>query len=89
MYDIETMRDIWDFYGGAAALAKRCRLERTAVVNWQSRGIPSGWQMRMIMDLIEAGKTFNPSLFDLEDHPGADITNREIVSRRENTPAQS
>lgn len=81
MYDIKTFDDLMRFYdekypGGGAQF--RFMVRRTAISNWRTRGIPGGWHGRIMMDLADAGKTFDPGLFDADGHPGALVLNGRI-----------
>lgn len=78
MYDINDLDELLDFYGGRDAAEEKFGSSRTCFVNWKKRGIPNGWHGPMICDLVEAGKTFDPTLFDVEGHPGARRINQMI-----------
>ena len=73
MQHISTFDELMQFYtdrhpeGGAQF---RFMCSRTCLANWKARGIPAGWHARIMLDLIAAGKTFDPRLIDAEDHPG-------------------
>lgn len=75
IYDVETLDDVWGHYGGQEAFARRFSLTQSAVGNYRSRGIPSGWIAQIIFDLAVSSKTFDPALFEFEDHPGAHLIN--------------
>jgi len=77
MYDINNIDQLLEFYGGRRAAERRFEVTRTCIANWRGvRGIPTGWQPEIIFDFIEAGKTFNPALFDAENHRGAHLINQ-------------
>jgi hypothetical protein len=73
MRHISTFDELMQFYGdqhpnGGAQYRFMC--SRTCLANWKARGIPAAWHARIMLDLIAAGKTFDPGLFDAADHPG-------------------
>lgn len=81
MYDISNIPDVIRHYGGMREMQQRFGVTRTCISNWKSRGIPPGWHGELILDFAQVGKTFDPSLFDLADHPGSDVLNELIASR--------
>lgn len=83
MFDIASLDDLIGFYdqhhaehGGARGYFM---CSRTCLLNWKTRGIPGGWHSRIIFDLMAAGKSFDPALFDAEDHPGAKVANHRAT----------
>lgn len=72
-YDINTRSDLWKFYGGQEAAARKFGITQGAIGNYARRGIKPGWYGIMMLDLLVSGKTWNPEIFDLEDHPGSSL----------------
>jgi hypothetical protein len=89
-YDINTRKDLWKFYGGQEAAGERFGICQAAIGMYSKRGIKPGWYGVMMLDLLVEGKTWNPEIFDLEDHPGAALLNSLILDncRRAEGPAE-
>lgn len=82
MYDIRNLDHLITFYGGRRQAEQRFSVTRTCIENWKSRGIPTGWQAEIIFDLVEAGRTFDPDLFDASHHKGAQLINLLIGGKQ-------
>lgn len=79
-YDINTREQLWEYYGGREAVARRFGITLGAVGQYTSRGIAQGYISRIILDLVLDSKTWNPEIFELKEHPGAWRLN-ELIAR--------
>jgi hypothetical protein len=67
MFDINTIDDLVDAFGGASKLGHLLGIGDTAVHNWSARGfIPPSWHLRLYVDLRKMGRKANPELFELD-----------------------
>jgi hypothetical protein len=73
-YDIHTIDDVARFFGGQRGMQERFALSQPAVSHWKRRGIPTGYHMRIALEVQRAGLTINPELFEL-DEPLAGLLN--------------
>ncbi len=64
-YDVKTIDELIDLFGGPAALADLLGLGAPAICNWSSRNfIPPSWHVRLLYELRLIGKTVDPSVFE-------------------------
>ncbi len=67
MYQIRTIDELVDFYGGDTALAHVLGITQSAVAHWKIRKqIATGWHLRLAADLSRRGVTVDPQVFGLE-----------------------
>ncbi len=89
-YDINNRSELWKFYGGQEAAGQKFGITQGAIGNYARRGIKPGWYGVMMLDLLVEGKTWNPEIFEFEDHPGAELLNNLIQNncRQAESPAE-
>lgn len=65
-YDIETFDDLLKEFAGHRGLQRKFGLSQPAISHWRSRGIPTGYHLRLYLELRLAGRTINPDLFEID-----------------------
>lgn len=64
-YDIRTIGDLIEAFGGPAELAKLIGISDSAVCNWETRDfIPPSWHLRLLCELRRREKTVDPAVFE-------------------------
>lgn len=68
MYDINSIDELVEAFGGDTALANELDVSQPAVANWKARGhISSGWHLRLFAEVHRRGKTVAPHVFGLTE----------------------
>lgn len=64
-YDIRTIAELIDSFGGPGELAKLLGISDSAVCNWETRDfIPPSWHLRLLCELKLRKTTVDPALFE-------------------------
>lgn len=71
LYDINTFADLERHYGGQKGLREKFNLSQPGVSHWRTRGLPTGYHLRIYLELRREAKTINPDLFELPDDLGS------------------
>jgi hypothetical protein len=66
-YDINTLIELERYYGGQKGLQAKFSLSQPSVSHWRRRGVPTGYHLRIYLELRMAGKTVNPEIFEIDD----------------------
>lgn len=66
-YDIHTIDDVIQFFGGSRGMQRKFALSQPGISHWKRRGIPTGYHMRIALEVRNEGLTINPELFELDD----------------------
>jgi hypothetical protein len=65
-YDINTIGELVDAFGGDTQMAGSLNLSQPAVANWKLYGkIPGRWHLRLFLAIKRRGLSVDPTLFDL------------------------
>jgi hypothetical protein len=63
-YDINTLEELVDAFGGPKATAEEYEITPQAVCDWKSKGfLPPSRHLQVILALKRRGKSVNPELF--------------------------
>ena len=77
MAQIETIDHLIDELGGPSEIGRWLNIGSNAVTNWSLRGeVPSGWHLRIYIELCKRGRTVNPAVFGLTDEEAAPLMHR-------------
>ena len=68
MYEIRSIDELVDFFGGDTELAELLGLSQSAVAYWKIRQqIGSGWHLRLFAEIRRRGATVDPAVFGLTE----------------------
>ena len=88
MYDINSITELVDAFGGDTKLANRLGISQPAVAAWKPRGhIPPGWHMRLWSELTRRGYSVNPEVFGWSEDDIAPLVDCRMPKRQSPMPA--
>lgn len=80
-YDINSIPELVEEFGGDTKLAERLGITQGAVSNWKARNcIAHGWHMRLFADIRGRGKTVSPDVFGMSEDDAPELFSAPVQS---------
>lgn len=80
MYDINSFEDLVDFYAGPKGVQAKFGRSQPWASKLKNHGIPTGYHLRIYLELRQAGKTVNPELFEIDGPLAAAMNDMPVAA---------
>jgi len=65
-HDITSYDNLERFYGGPRGMQAKFGLSQPGIACWKIRGIPTGYHLRIFLELQMSGLSIDPDLFEAD-----------------------